>query len=147
MLFPWVTVVSTRGQTVKFYWCCQAGVRTAIFIPTDPRPPPQITPHYILIPNPCVYHQINALTSVTELLCSCARPQEIIPRLLCPHSMHILSTRPGSRPFVMKSSPCPRVTHSLCLRPPPLPPLSWVREKLGARAIWHCQATDRNCRQ
>lgn len=85
-------------------------MRSALFIPTDPISP-LIT---ILIQNSCIYHQINALTSVTELLFSCARPQEIITKLLCPRSRHIyLSTRPRSRPFVMKSSPCPGVTRSL----------------------------------
>lgn len=91
---------------------------------------------------------IRLTPSLLSLSCySCARPQEIITRLLCPHSTHNLSTRPGSKPFVMKSSACPRVTRSLCLRPPPLPPLSWIREKLWARAIWHCHAIDRNCGQ
>lgn len=147
MLFPRVTVVSTRGHTVKFYWCCQAGVRSALFIPTDPRPPPKSL--LITISSSQTRAFIIRLTpSLLSLSCySCARPQEIITRLLCPHSTHILSTRPGSKPFVMKSSPCPRVTRSLCLCPPPLPPLYWIREKLWARAIWHCHAIDRNCRQ
>ncbi len=155
MLLPAeVTIVSTRAQAVKFYWCCQAGVRSALLSQLTPLPSPKIhpsspsssqTPTCIIL---YTYTQMNTLPSVTEPLCGCARPQGIITSLLYPHSTCVyLSTRPGIRLFVMKSLTCPGVTRSLCLRPPPLPPLFWIREKLGARAIWHCHATDRNCRQ
>ncbi len=71
MQFPAeVTIVSTRGQAVKFYWCCQAGVRSALLSQLTLLPLPKNTPLItILIPNPYIYHPPHLYTDECPHFC------------------------------------------------------------------------------